>query len=280
MNDIMLYSLISLASLGILSAVLLYFVAQKFKVDEDPRIDEVAELLPGANCGGCGYAGCRALAEAIVKAESVEGKSCPGSSEAMDKIAELLGLAAPKAEPKIAVIRCHGTFANTPKKINYDAVASCAFAHSLYAGEGGCPNGCLGGGDCVASCRFDAIKMNAETGLPDVKDNCVGCGVCAKNCPRGVIEVRHRGKKERRIFVSCVNTEKGAVAKKNCAAACIGCGKCVKVCTFEAITMDNNLAYIDFEKCKLCRKCAKECPTGAIWEENFPEAKKEENVES
>ena len=277
-NDIMLYSLITLVSLGILSAILLYFVAQKFKVDEDPRIDEVSELLPGANCGGCGYAGCRALAEAIVQAGSLEGKTCPGAADAMEKIADLLGLAAAKTEPKIAVIRCNGSYANALKKVEYDAVASCAFAHSLYAGEGGCPYGCLGCGDCVKSCRFDAIEMDSETGLPHVKDNCVGCGVCVKGCPRGIIEVRNRGKKERRIFVSCINTEKGAAAKKNCVVACIGCGKCVKVCTFEAITLDKNLAYIDFEKCKLCRKCVKECPTGSIWELNFPPMKKEETA--
>ena len=277
-NDVMLYSLVILVALGVLAAILLYFVAQKFKVYEDPRIDEVAELLPGANCGGCGFTGCRALAEAIVKAESLEGKTCPGGGEAMDKIALLLGLVPPKSEPKIAVVRCNGSFANTPKKINYDAVASCAFAHSLYAGEGGCPKGCLGCGDCVKICSFSAIEMNGETGLPTVKENCVGCGVCAKHCPRGIIELRYRGKKERRILVSCVNTEKGAVAKKNCSVACIGCGKCVKVCTFEAITVENNLAYIDFEKCKLCRKCAKECPTGSISEVNFPPLKKEEEI--
>jgi ferredoxin len=217
------------------------------------------------------------LAEAIVKGESLEGKRCPpGGIATMDKVADFLGLSASQSEPKIAVIRCNGTYANTPKKIDYDAVDSCAFAHSIYAGEGGCPNGCLGCGDCVKSCLFDAIEMDVETGLPHVKDNCVACGACVKACPRGIVELRQRGKKERRIFVSCVNTEKGAVAKKNCSAACIGCGKCVKVCTFEAITMDKNLAYIDFEKCKLCRKCAKECPTAAIWEVNFPPVKKEE----
>ena len=276
-NDTMLYSLVILVSLGVLAAILLHFVAQKFKVIEDPRIDDVAELLPGANCGGCGFAGCRALAESMVKTESLEGKSCPpGGTATMEKIAAFLGLAADQSEPKIAVIRCNGTYANTPKKSDYDAVDSCAFAHSLYAGEGGCPNGCLGCGDCVRICTFNAIEMNTETGLPDVKDSCVACGACVKVCPRSIIELRNRGKKERRIFVSCVNTEKGAAAKKNCAVACIGCGKCAKVCTFEAIAMENNLAYIDFEKCKLCRKCTKECPTAAICEVNFPPLKKEE----
>jgi len=275
-NEITLYSLIILVSLGVLSAVLLYYVAQKFKVVEDHRIDDVTGLLPGANCGGCGFAGCRGLAEVIVKEECLIGKKCPpGGVAVMDTIAAYLGLVAPKTEPKIAVVRCNGTIANALKKIHYDAVDSCAFAHTLFAGEGGCPNACLGCGDCVKSCLFDAMEMNTETGLPLVKDNCTACGVCVKSCPRGIIELRYRGKKERRIFVSCINKEKGAVARKNCALACIACGKCVKICTFDAITMDNNLAYIDSDKCKLCRKCVSECPTEAIWEVNFPALKSE-----
>lgn len=276
MNDIMLYSLITLVSLGGISAVLLYFVAQKFKVLEDPRIDEVAELLPGANCGGCGFAGCRALAEAIVKDENMDGKMCPpGGSSVMDQIASVMGLAAAASEPKIAVVRCNGTYENSPKKIDYDAVGSCYFANTLYAGEGGCPNGCLGLGDCVRSCQFDAMEMSKETGLPIIKDNCVACGACAKACPRTIIELRARGKKDRRIFVSCMNTERGGPAKKNCSAACIGCGKCVKACAFEAITLNKNLAYIDYNKCKLCRKCVAVCPTNAIWELNFPPRKEQ-----
>jgi ferredoxin len=115
--------------------------------------------------------------------------------------------------------------------------------------------------------------MDSESGLPIVKDNCIACGACVKACPRAIIELRDKGKKDRRIFVSCVNQEKGAPAKKNCSVACIGCGKCVKVCPFEAITMNNNLAYIDYSKCKLCRKCVPECPTDAIHELNFPPRK-------
>lgn len=275
----MLYSLITLVALGGISAILLYLIAQKFKVYEDPRIDEVADLLPGANCGGCGFAGCRALAEAIVKEENMDGKMCPpGGNAMMDQIAAVLGLTAAVAEPQIAVVRCNGSLENAPKKSDYDAVGSCFFANTLFAGEGGCPNGCLGCGDCVKSCQFDAIFMSKESGLPVVKENCVACGACVKACPRGIIELRNRGKKERRIFVSCVNTEKGGPAKKNCAAACIGCGKCVKVCAFDAITLEKNLAYIDYKKCKLCRKCATECPTGAIWEMNFPPRKEEKEA--
>lgn len=285
MNNVILYAVVSLGAIGVAAAVILYFIAQKFKVVEDPRIDVVDDLVPGANCGGCGFAGCRAFAEAIVKAGTLEGFNCPvGGAEVMAQIGEALGLAAEEKEPQIAVIRCNGTKANAVGKVDYDGPQSCAFASNLYAGESGCPNGCLGLGDCVASCNFDAIWIDEETGLPVVSDEkCVACGACVTACPRNIIELRNKGKKDRRIFVSCVNTEKGAPAKKNCSVACIGCGKCVKVCPFEAITLKNSLAYIDYEKCKLCRKCVVECPTGAIHELNFPprkpkEPKKEETA--
>ena len=280
MNNVILYAVVSLGAIGIASAVILYFIAQKFKVIEDPRIDVVDELLPGANCGGCGFAGCRSLAEAIVKNGSLDGFNCPvGGAQVMTSIGEALGFQVELTEPKIAVIRCNGSKSNAIAKIQYDGPQSCAYANSLHAGESGCPNGCLGLGDCVDACNFDAIYIDDETGLPVVSnENCVACGACVTACPRNIIELRNKGKKDRRIFVSCVNTEKGAPAKKNCAVACIGCGKCVKICPFEAITLVNNLAYIDSDKCKLCRKCVAECPTGAIHELNFPPKKIKEPV--
>jgi len=275
-NDLMIYAVISLSAIGVTAAVILFFVAQKFKVIEDPRIDDVEEALPGANCGGCGYAGCRAFAEGMVKQETMEGFNCPvGGGEVMSDIAKLLGLEAEKKEPQVAVIRCSGSRENAPKKISYDGPATCAFAHNLYSGESGCPYGCLGCGDCVEACDFGAMYMDEKTGLPVViEDKCVACGACVKACPRSIIELRNQGKKSRRIFVSCINKEKGAPAKKNCSVACIGCGKCVKVCPFDAITLNSNLAYIDYEKCKLCRKCVPECPTAAIHELNFPPPRK------
>ncbi len=270
--EIVLYSVIALGLLGLALAAILYVVAQKFKVQEDPRIDEIVALLPGANCGGCGYPGCRGLASALVSATDISGMKCPASSaEVMRQIGTILGQEITESEPKIAVVRCNGTCQNRPTVNKYDGADSCAFASTLYAGETNCSFGCLGHGDCVAACKFDAISINPNTGLPIVDETkCVACGACAKACPKGIIELRNRGKKDRRLFVSCVNKDKGAVARKACTAACIGCGKCTKVCAFEAITVENNVAYIDFEKCKMCRKCAAECPTGAIHEVNFP----------
>ena len=191
----------------------------------------------------------------------------------MTKAGDVMGLKPEISEPKIAVVRCNGSKAHASQKSTLDGADSCAFSHYLFAGESGCPNGCIGIGDCVKACTFDAIHIDGETGLPVVHDNCVACGACVKACPRGLIELRFRGKKDRRIFVSCMNTEKGALAKKNCEVACIGCGKCMKICPFDAITIANNLAYIDFKKCKLCRKCVAECPTSAIHELNLPAAK-------
>lgn len=280
------YAVLSLSLISATAAFILYFVAQKFKVIEDPRIDLVEESLPSANCGGCGYPGCRGFAEALVKSaeknKSIDGLNCPvGGNAVMKKTAGILNLVAEEKEPQIAVVRCSGSFENAPKKIYYDGPATCMFAHNLSSGESGCPYGCLGCGDCVMSCDFEAMFMDQVTGLPIVKDNCVACGACVSACPRKIIELRNRGKKDRRIFVSCINEEKGGIARKNCRVACIGCNKCFNVCPFEAITMNNNLAYINYEKCKLCRKCVSECPTNAIHELNFPPSKekKEESIQ-
>lgn len=275
MTNIVLYTIISLSTIGVSAAVILYFVAQKFKVYEDPRIDEVEEALPAANCGGCGFPGCRNFADALVKAKNMDDLYCPvGGNEVMAKVAGILGHEAVEKAATVAVIRCNGRPEFRPKTNEYDGVQTCAIVHNLYSGESGCPHGCLGCGDCVAACDFDAIHMNPETGLPEViDDNCTACGACVKACPRDIIELRKKNPKDRKIFVSCINEEKGGVARKNCSVACIGCSACFKVCPFEAITMENNLAFIDADKCRLCRKCVEPCPTDAILEIGFPPRK-------
>lgn len=272
MTTTFLFTVASLTLLGLILALVLYFIAQKFRVEEDPRIDEVEAILPGANCGGCGFAGCRAFAEGCVKAQELDALFCPvGGNDVMKRVASHLGKEMAEKAPQVAVIRCAGSCDNRPKTNHYDGYSSCAVMSSLYAGDTGCKYGCLGQGDCVNVCAFDAIKMDPVTNLPEVdEEKCTACGACVKACPKGIIELRNKGIKNRRIFVSCINKDKGGVAKKACAVACIGCTKCQKVCPFDAITISNNLAYIDFNKCKLCRKCVTECPTNAIWEVNFP----------
>jgi electron transport complex protein RnfB len=267
-----LYTIISLSLLGALSAVVLYFVAQKFKVFEDPRIDLVEAELPAANCGGCGYAGCRNLAETMVKAATLDGLYCPvGGNEVMAKIAKVLGREAAAQEARVAVLRCNGACEFRPRTSQYDGVSSCAVVSHLYGGETGCSYGCLGCGDCVFSCSFDALYMDPLTGLPVVDEKkCTACGACIKACPKNLFELRKRWKGDKKIYVSCMNKDRGALAGKNCKVACIGCSKCLKVCPYEAITINNYLAFIDSEKCRLCRKCVPECPTNSIIEFGFP----------
>lgn len=272
MTEIFIYTVVTLVSLGAIGAVVLYFVAQKFKVYEDPRIDVSEGMLPGANCGGCGFPGCRGLATALVEQDDISSLYCPvGGGDTMKAVADYLGKAAPEKEPAVAVVRCAGSYCFRNRTNNYDGAASCAVIASLYGGETDCAWGCLGKGDCCVVCNFDAIHINPETGLPEVDaEKCTACGACVKACPKMVIELRKKGVKGRRIYVSCINKDKGAVTRKACSVGCIGCGKCVKACAFDAITLANNLAYIDPAKCKLCRKCAGECPTGAIIEVGFP----------
>lgn len=264
--------MIVLGATGLVAAVSLYLIAQKFKVEEDPRIDEVQEALPGANCGGCGFAGCRALAEACVKADSLDGLFCPvGGAPTMTKVGEILGMAAPVTEPKVAVVRCNGTCAARPKTSEYNGERHCDIMHSLYGGEADCRFGCLGCGDCTRACQFGALSMDPETGLPVVdEEKCTACGKCVQACPRRLIELRKKGPKNRRMVVLCRNEDKGAITRKVCKNGCIGCSKCQKECPFDAIVVENNVAYIDFEKCRLCRKCEAVCPTGAIHAVNFP----------
>ncbi len=277
--NVILTAVIFLGIIALLASVVLYLCSKKFAVKEDPRLPAVLDALPGANCGGCGYPGCSGMADALIKganAGSIDGLLCPvGGQECMAKVADLLGMAVAASEPKVAVVRCAGCFEKRPRTIEYDGLRTCTAVNATGSGETGCGFGCLGCGDCVAACSFGAIAINPSTGLPEVDETkCTSCGACAKACPRHIIEIRPKGRviKEvpHRVYVACVNKDKGAVAKKNCQAACIGCGKCQKVCRFEAITVENNLAYIDFNKCKLCTKCVDECPTGALVKINFP----------
>jgi electron transport complex protein RnfB len=282
MSSTVLITIISLSLLALMSAVILYFIAQKFKVFEDPRIDEVQAILPAANCGGCGFAGCRNLAEAIVKADNLEGLYCPvGGAPVMAEAAKILGKVAPVIDPTVAVLLCNGSPEFRPRTSQYDGASDCRISNSLYIGETDCSYGCLGNGDCERACTFDALHMDPVTGLPVIiDDKCVSCKACVKACPRHLIELRKKAKKDRKIYVACSNCDKGGPARRACEVACIGCSKCFKVCEFSAITIKNNLAYIDAQKCTFCRKCVTECPTNAIIESNFPPRKPKVEAEA
>ena len=273
--NFILIAVIVLGAIALVSAVVLYITSKRFAVYEDPRLETVTEALPGANCGGCGFPGCGGMADALVKgadAGSIEGLFCPvGGQKVMENVADLLGMTVEKTDPMVAVVRCNGTCENRPRIAEYNGLRTCAAIHATGAGETACGFGCLGCGDCVSACQFEAIHMNPETGLPEVDDEkCTACGACVKACPRCIIELRKKGPKTRRIYVQCVNKDKGPAAMKACKVSCIACGKCFKACKFDAITIENNLSYIDYNKCKMCRKCVNECPTHAITALNFP----------
>jgi Na+-translocating ferredoxin:NAD+ oxidoreductase RNF subunit RnfB len=268
--QVILIAVAALAILGFVLALLLFVVSKRFAVKEDPRIGQVLEALPGANCGGCGFPGCGGMAAACVKAAdagSLEGLNCPvGGAECMQKVAGILGMEVAASAPKLAVVRCNGTCERRPHVRLYDGVKSCRVANSTCMGETQCSYGCLGCGDCVAACQFDALHMNAETGLPEVDaTKCTACGACQKACPRGIMEVRTvSGENKDAFVVSCMNMDKGAEAMKICASSCIACKKCQNACGSDAVHVGNNVAYINPDACVLCGACFEACPRGTI----------------
>ncbi|MCG8477837.1 MAG: RnfABCDGE type electron transport complex subunit B [Spirochaetales bacterium] len=271
MTQTILFSVLVLGIIAAAFAAILYAIARKFAVEEDPRVNDVAEILPGINCGACGFPGCSGLAAALVEAADggdISHLACPpGGGETMGRVGDYFGLEVGSAKGSVAVLRCGGTCTLAPPKSAYDGPRSCVVAHGTFAGESGCAFGCLGHGDCEVACPFDAIVMNAETGLPEVDQRkCTSCGVCVEACPRGLFEVRPLGRRDRRVWVNCRNTEPAVAAKKNCKVACIACGLCKKKCDtiVQAITVERNCAYIDPDKCIACGQCVSICPTKAI----------------
>lgn len=270
-----LYSVFLLVSLGTVAAVVLYIVSKKFYVYENPLIAEVDEILPGANCAGCGSPGCKSFAEKLVNTEDISDLFCPvGGNDVMKLVAVKLGKVVAEKDPTVAVLRCQGGCDVRPKTTEYQGPRNCAISAMIYSGETDCQYGCLGDGDCVNVCDFDAMYMDEATGLPVIiTDKCTSCGACVKACPRDIIEMRPKNKKDLKIFVGCLNEDKGGIAKKACSVACIGCSKCEDICPKDAVIMENNLAYIDPALCTLCRKCVEVCPTHSIIETNFPPKK-------
>lgn len=261
MNSVILYTILSLTAIGIVAAVVIYFVSKKFAVQEDDRIGKVEEVLPSTNCGGCGQPGCHAFAKAVVEAGDLSSLHCPvGGNAVMKQVAEILGIKAVERDPYIAVVRCSGSFEHRKKTNVYDGTESCKIAAALYSGDTGCAYGCLGMADCVEVCDFEAMYMDEKTGLPVViEDKCTACNACVKECPKGILELWPKGKKNQRVYIACLNEEKGSTARKECSVACSGCSKCFEACRYDAITMQNSLAVIDPEKCKLCMECVETC---------------------
>jgi RnfABCDGE-type electron transport complex B subunit len=250
-----------MALLGFLFSVGLAVAYQKLKVEEDPKIEKISEILPQANCGACGFSGCRAFAEAVVKGKA-ETTDCPvGGEETASRIADILGQSAGEMIKKIVRVHCRGTREAALDRGKYQGISTCLAAH-LIGGNKKCSFGCLGFGDCVQACLFDAIFID-EDGLPVVlEDKCTACGKCVDACPRNILELHPL---DQNIIVFCRSLDRGPTARKVCKNACIACGICVRACP-EAVVLENNLAVItDYKKIDPEKIPAMEkCPTSSI----------------
>ena len=245
---------------GAVGAIILVAAAKFMAVEEDPRIEEVASCLAGANCGGCGYAGCADYAKAVVMDGVACDKCAPGGPKAAAAIAKIMGGEASAVEKK-AVVQCQGNSEHCKPSYDYTGIQSCAAAAALYGGPKTCTFACVGLGDCTKVCKFDAIHIVDGVAKVD-KDKCTGCGACANICPKKVIMIDVGG--PRKPVVMCSNQDKGAVANKLCTTSCIACGMCERTCKFDAIHVIDNVARVDYDKCKGCGMCAQKCPKHII----------------
>lgn len=268
-------SIAVLGGLGFIFGAILSYASKKFEVIVDPKVEQTLELLPGANCGGCGFPGCAGLAEAIVK-KGVSVTACPViSSINRQKIDELLGRSqVPKngetVVVKAALVKCNGLDTEEFQKFEYMGVQNCQAATLLQHGPWLCPHRCMGFGSCVAACPFDAIKIG-EHHLPIIdEEKCVACGKCVLACPKQLIELVDKSKT---VHVKCNSHDRGSETRKVCKVGCIGCKLCEKVCAYDAIKVTDNLAHIDYDKCVDCGACVAKCPQNTIIIDNKPDFK-------
>lgn len=245
---------------GLLFGCILAFASFIFKVDEDERIEKILNTLPGANCGGCGYAGCSAYASAVVEGNAPLNACSVGKAAVSEKIAEIMGVDAEESIPLVAHVMCNGTCENAKTKYDYDGICDCNAAAKLAGGAKSCAYGCLGLGSCVKVCPFGAIEI--KDGIAHIiKEKCVSCGKCVNACPKHIIELIPAKQKH---IVNCASKSPGPEVMKSCSVGCVGCKLCEKNCPLEAVKIENNLASIDYSKCADCGICAQKCPKKAI----------------
>lgn len=252
------------SAIGIVIGIFLGIAAKKLEVKVDEKEQAVRDLLPGNNCGACGYPGCDGLAQAIA-AGNAPANACPvANSRIHSEIAGVMGTQVDEKEKQVAFVKCAGTCDKTKVKYNYYGIQDCKKA-AFTPGRGPkqCGYGCTGFGSCVKVCQFDAIHVIDGIAVVD-KEKCTSCGLCIKECPNNLIELVPY---ETGHFVRCNSKDKGKDVKAACSIGCIGCMMCVKACEFDAVKVENNLARIDYSKCTNCGKCAVKCPTKVILSE-------------
>lgn len=248
------------SGVALILGVLLALVSHFFAVEEDQKVKEIRACLPGVNCGACGYKGCDDYAAAVAEGTAKPNLCVPGAEATAAELGAILGIEVEAPEDVVAYVHCNGHCEATSKKAAYDGISTCKAASMLYAGPDACRFGCVGLGDCAAACPSGAICL--KDGIAHVDTSlCIGCGLCRDTCPKHIISMVPQ---EAKVVVACSNEDKGAQARTACTNACIACKKCEKACEFGAISVQNNLAGIDYDKCTGCGACAGACPTGAI----------------
>lgn len=260
--DILIPALV-IGAIGLVLGALLAVASKIFAVEKDEKAEAITEVLPGANCGGCGFAGCGAYAEAISKGEAKISCCSPGGQAVSDSIAEIMGVSAEAVEEKVAVVLCKGSDENAENKYNYEGLEDCVAVSRLQGGgDKECSYGCMGHGSCAKVCSRNAISMVNGIAVVD-REKCGGCGECAEICPKKVIRIVPKNSV---YVVKCVSCDKGAAMKTKCSVGCIGCKICEKNCPTGAISVENNHAVIDYDKCIGCGICAQKCPKKIIVE--------------
>lgn len=260
MNEI-LFPVILVSGIALILGIILAVASVIMAVPKNERVKKLIEILPKANCGSCGYSGCEGYAEALSKGEAKTNLCLPGGIETIKNISKILGVNETHQESKVAVVRCLGFSCNTDKRINYEGIKSCVAASQLCGSIGNCSYGCIGFGDCLKSCPFNAISICDGVAVID-KYKCNACGKCISVCPKSIIKM-HKNDGEK-AFVYCSSKSTGAITRKACIVGCIGCMRCVKECEYGAIKVENNLAVIDSQKCVGCKKCMDVCKPGCI----------------
>jgi len=250
--------------LGLVFGLILAFASKVFEIEVDPRVETICGALPGANCGACGLPGCAGYANAIVHEGVPLTRCAPGGAALAKKLAEIMGSEAGDMVKQIAVIHCSsGGYKNTNWKYAYEGIESCKSAVNIAGGPNTCNWGCIGYNDCLNACTFDAITVD-QHGMRCIDiEKCTGCGACLRACPRTLIMLVPL---DRNVYIRCSSKDKGVLAKQVCGSmhSCIGCGICSRKCPVQAITLESNLARIDYVKCINCGVCANVCPTHAI----------------
>ncbi len=259
MFETYIFPIIIFAVLGIIAGVLLTVASKVFYVKTDERIEQISEILPQANCGSCGYAGCSDYANAIVNDNAPTNLCKPGGMETNQKISNILGTTAVEMTPMTAFVHCNGNCDSVKERFEYDGIMSCSAVKKLYNGSKACIYGCIGYGDCVNVCEKQAIEI--INGVAVVNGECISCRKCVKVCPNELISLKPANK---HITVRCSSSDNGKITKLACNNGCIGCKICEKKCENEAIKVVDFHAVIDYNKCTDCGKCYNACPTKAI----------------